>query len=174
MPFVPPASATQRPAAGFGFGVRQPNVVFAPVALPWGYGYSPYYAPYGGFGYGYGGNIVTQVIVPAQPVITLDPPVGVVTRPQPAVVLANQFPATLTLQFPSSAEVWLNGKKLEGAASDERVLTSPVLKTGERYTFDVKARWTTGGKTYETKRNIALGSGDRSRLLIVSGDEVKE
>jgi uncharacterized protein (TIGR03000 family) len=172
MPFTPPTAA---PRTGFGTGFgfrRQPDVVFAPVALPWGYGYSPY-APYGYGGYGYGGNVITQVIVPAQPVITLDPGLAPV-RPQPAVVLANQFPATLTLQFPASAEVWLGGKKLEGAASDERVLTSPVLASGQNYTFDVKARWKSGGKTYETKRSVTLGSGDRSRLLIVSGDEVKE
>ena len=54
------------------------------------------------------------------------------------------------------------------------ILTSPVLRQGQQHTFLVKARWNSDGKTYETKRAVTLGAGDRSRLLIVSGDEVKE
>jgi hypothetical protein len=81
-------------------------------------------------------------------------------EPQPW--LSNEFPATLTIQLPS------------GDNPKEYALTSPVLKPGERYTFAVNVRWMSGGKTYEAKRNVTVGPGDRSRLLIVSGDEVKE
>ena len=63
---------------------------------------------------------------------------------------------------------------MTGAANAERVLTSPVLSPNQKYTFNIKARWTTGGKTYEAKRSVTLGSGDRSRLMVVSGDEVRE
>lgn len=159
MPFAP---TTTTPRNGFGFGYSRPNV-FAPVVLPWGWGY-----PYSPFGYGFG----APFIVP-QPVVTVEQPVAP-SRPEPTIVLANQFPATLTLQFPAAAEVWLDGEKVEGAASDERVLTSPVLRAGQSYAFDVKARWKNNGKTYETTRRVSVGSGDRSRLLIVSGEEVRE
>jgi hypothetical protein len=70
--------------------------------------------------------------------------------------------------------VWLDGKKVSGAANEERVLTSPVLSPNQTYTFLVKARWTSERKTYEAKRSVVLGAGDRSRLLILSGDEVRE
>ena len=94
-------------------------------------------------------------------------------RREPTVVLANEFPATLVLQFPAAADVWLNGQPVKGRAADERTLTSPVLKQGQRFTFEVKARWTRGGKTYESEQAVTLGPADRSRLFVVSGTEVK-
>ena len=114
------------------------------------------------------GSVTTYSIAPALPA-------ELPRRAEPSVIaLSNEFPATLTLQFPAAAEVWLDGKKMTGGATAERVLTSPVLTQTQQYTFAVRARWTTGGKTYEAKRSVALGAGDRSRLYIVSGDEVKE
>ena len=64
--------------------------------------------------------------------------------------------------------------KVHGDAATEHVLTSPTLKGDQRYTFLVKARWTTSGKTYEIKRAVTLGPGDSSQLAIISGEEVKE
>ena len=90
------------------------------------------------------------------------------------IVLAREFPATLTLQLPAAADVWLDGKKQDGESDAVRELKSPVLKPGATHTFNVKARWTKGGKTYEAKRAVTLGPGDHSRLYIVSGDEVNE
>ncbi|AMV23042.1 hypothetical protein VT84_01430 [Gemmata sp. SH-PL17] len=138
------------------------NNLFGYGGYGYGYGYGGY--DYGGYGYGpvydYAPVVVEVPVLPPSP-------------PQRRVVLANEFPATLALQFPAAAEVWLNGEKVEGEASEERVLTSPILKQGEQYTFDVKARWAVNGKTYENIRTVTLGSGDRSRLLVVSGAEVK-
>jgi uncharacterized protein (TIGR03000 family) len=154
--------------------VSQSSIQFVPVLGPGGL-YYPWvgYASglgYGtGYGFGYPGMLPgPAALAPAAPVV-----VGPVFVPD-VVNLANEFPATLTLQFPAAAQVWLDGKKLTGSAAEERVLTSPVLRTGEKYTFNVKARWEKGGKTYEAKRAVALGAGDRSRLSIISGDEVRE
>jgi uncharacterized protein (TIGR03000 family) len=148
----------------------RPNV-FVPVIMPWGWwtgwGYQTY-NPWTGYGYEFGGILPTTPAAPA-PVVPERP-----TRPEPTVVLSQEFPATLSLQFPAAAEVWLDGKKEPGAANAERVLTSPVLSPNQKYTFDIKARWTTGSKTYEAKRSVTVGPGDRSRLLVVSGDEVRE
>jgi uncharacterized protein (TIGR03000 family) len=169
VPFPVPASAIpQRPGPG------APNTVFFPVAMPWGWGVGwgyQTYNPWTGFGYNYGGLIPPEGFEappPPQPVAVFP------RRREPTVVLANEFPATLTIQFPAAAEVWLNEKKVAGKPTEEQTLTSPVLKPDQTYTFLVKARWTSGGKTYETKRAVTLGSGSRSRLLVISGDEVKE
>jgi uncharacterized protein (TIGR03000 family) len=170
-PVGPFSSVPFSPVVPFGsgfFAPNQPNLMLAPVLAPWGYPSAPYFGT--GFGYPYGSVV-------ASPPITVNQSVTNVTAPQrsdQAAVLANEFPATLTVQFPGTAEVWLGEKKVEGAAAEERVLTSPVLKAGEKYTFDLKARWKSGGKTYEAKRAVTLNSGDRSRLLIVSGEEVRE
>ena len=112
-----------------------------------------YFFPYG---YArYGDEYERALWVPA-PVVGVAPAHSV----EPLPVLANEFPATLSLQFPAAAEVWLNGKKVDGAASGT-------------FTFDVRERWTTKDKTYETKRTLTLSSGQRSRLIVVSGEEVK-
>ncbi len=177
-----PLSPGVRPASPIGPGMPagvgglttrpgQPGIIYFPAIAPWngwaiGWGYQ---SPFGGYTFGgylpYG---YTELVPAPQPVA--------VERPRPperAITLANEFPATLSLQFPAAAEVWLNGKAVKGEASEDRVLTSPVLKPGERFTFEVKARWKTGGKEYESVRTVTLGPGDRSRLLVVSGTEVK-
>jgi hypothetical protein len=176
-----PLSPGVRPASPFGPGMPfraapgpqrlagQANNLFFPVAMPWGWGYGwsyPTYNPWAGFGYEYGGLLPVLPPEPVEPAIT--------EPPTPTIVLANEFPATLTLQFPAAAEVWLGDKKVSDVAKEEQVLTSPVLKMGQLYTFEVRARWTTGGKTYETKRSVTLGPSDRSRLLVVSGEQVRE
>jgi uncharacterized protein (TIGR03000 family) len=132
-------------------------------------GYNPY-APFYGYGYTY----VPPVAVVEVPVVPV-----VVTPQRPArpalapVELSNEFPATLVMQFPSDAEVWVDGKKQKGDADTEWTLTSPVLKAGGEYTFDVKGRWKSGGKTYEAQRSVTVAGGERKRVLVVSGTEVR-
>jgi hypothetical protein len=107
--------------------------------VAWGY---QSYNSWNNYSYMYEGIIgatdpaATRIVEPAR-------------RPAPVVVLVNEFPAKLALQLPAAAEVWLDGKKVTGRAKEEQVLTSPVLKPTQTYTFLVKARWEKGGKTYE-------------------------
>jgi uncharacterized protein (TIGR03000 family) len=167
-PFIPFGAIPQRP------GPNAPNTVFFPVALPsgWGVGWAyQTFSPWTGFSYAFGGLVPPGAPMMQQQVI-VEP--AAPRRAEPVVVLANEFPATLTVQLPAAAEVWLDGKKVKGDKAEEVVLTSPVLGPNQQYTFLVKARWTNKGKTYEAKRAITLNPGDRSRLGIVSGDEVRE
>jgi uncharacterized protein (TIGR03000 family) len=130
----------------------------------WGYGnYIPFgYVPYYGFGYD------EPYIAP-----NFQPTPAVGATPAPLVQISNEFPATLTLQLPAAGTVWVNGVKSEGKPNTEWALTSPVLQSGGRYTFDIKARWSAGGKDYEADRSITVDGGKRSKLMIVSGTEVK-
>ena len=175
MPITPSAPFRPGPVRPTIFVPNQPGLVLSPILAPWGYPTTPFYgAGFGGFGYGgYGypyGGLATPPVTVTQSVT------NVVAAPSAGtgVVLSGGYAATLTVQFPGAADVWLNGKKVDGTAAEERELTSPGMKAGESYTFDVKGRWTTGGKTYEAKRKVTLIPGDRSRLLVVSGEEVKE
>lgn len=131
---------------------------------------SPYYYGYG-LNYGYSYIEPPYYYEPVRPVVVGVP--SVPQPPEPTIVLANEFPATLIVQFPAAADVWLNGKEVKGEAAEERTLTSPVLMPGASFAFEVKGRWTHGGKTYEANRTVKLGGGDRSRLIVVSGTEVK-
>jgi uncharacterized protein (TIGR03000 family) len=150
-----------------------PQLMAVPVMAPWGYPTTPVYGTaFGGLGIGYpyGG------VVAAPPIINVTQSVTNVSAPGVAsttgVVPTREFPATLALQFTYATEVWVNGKKLDGDAADEWTVSSPALKPGESYTFQIKARWKTGGKTYEATRSVTLSAGDRSRLIVVSGTEV--
>jgi len=123
---------------------------------------------FGGFGFG-GGSYPVPVFVPVPvPVGPPEPP------PQPTLVLANEFPAVLTLEFPAVAEVWVNGQQGIGEPAAEWTLTSPVLKAGGEYTFAVKARWKAGGRTFEYERSVTVAGGQRSRSLVVAGTAVKD
>lgn len=125
---------------------------------------SLFFWPWGGSGwagYDYGPQYVPYQQQPAGP-------------PEHFVPLSGELTATLALQFPAPARIWLDGKEVEGEAAETRTLTSPVVKPGQQYTFKVRAQWTAGGRTYEATREIAVGPGDRSKLLIVSGTAIDE
>lgn len=122
-----------------------------------GYGYWPYFGTPGPFAY----DQPAVEYIPAQ------------SPPQRIVELSNEYPATLTMEFPAAAKVWLNGKEAEGETGKERVLSSPVLKPGQQYTFKVRAEWERNGKTYEYTREATLGPGDRSKLTVLAGTEKK-
>jgi uncharacterized protein (TIGR03000 family) len=158
-PAMPGISPVPRPVVP-----GRPGRPIIPLPPIWGGGWFPYY------GYGYPAQqppVVVQVQAP--PVV-----VGTPAEPDRVVVISNEFPATLVLEFPSAAEVWVNGKKAEDEATNEWVLTSPVLKQGEEYKFEVRGRWKSNGKTYEAERSIAVPGGKRSRSIVVAGAEVRE
>lgn len=133
-----------------------------------GYGYSPYvdqfYAPFTAYAGGYLPSDVLPGPVVGEPIMEVAP-----TR---IVELSNEFPASLTLEFPAAAKVWLDGQPVAGEAGKERVLTSPVLKPGDKYTFKVRAEWDANGKTYEYTREVSAGPGDRSKLTVLAGTPV--
>ncbi|MBY0458553.1 MAG: TIGR03000 domain-containing protein [Gemmataceae bacterium] len=136
-----------------------------PAALGWGpFGFAAPF-PYFGFG-GYSYDYAIPPVVVVVPGGAPGP-----ARPQPAAPAVTDLPATLALQFPAPAEVWLDGKK--AGAGEEVTLTSPAVRRGDSYTFDVTARWEAGGKRYEATRKVAVEAGGRSRLIVVSGTEVK-
>lgn len=179
-PTVPPSGFGVRP---FPPGRPLPPAVLVPPVFGGGIfggfippGYTGRGFPFSGVWGGYGGwfpYYPYAVPVPA-PVVVVPPAPAMPERTEPTIVLANEFPATLTVEFPAAAEVWVNGTRAEGAAATEWTLKSPVLKAGGSYTFEVKARWTAGGKTYEAERSVQVAGGNRSRVLVVAGTPVKE
>ena len=136
-------------------------------------------AYYGGFG---GGFLSNRYYVPYYgngPTFrsndTSSPPASNPTLPPPQriVELSGESIATLTLEFPAPARVWLNGDLVEGKPEAIRVLTSPAIRATEKYAFQIRARWERDGQTFEYTREASLHSGDRSKLLVVSGTAVK-
>ena len=134
-----------------------------------GYSYRPYFG-YGFYPYDYGDEYGPDYY-------GYGPYAGSWTGPTggyyPGPQLSGESPAVLTLEFPAPAEVWLDGKKVEGEAAAVRTISSPILKPGARYTFHIKAGWTVKGETYGYNRDVTLETGARSRLLVLSGTPAK-
>ena len=183
---VTPGPAKYPCGGNFGGGFT-PAAPIVPINRPgypfsgvWGLGggsFYPNYPVYPGFGggyVGYGFGPSYNFDLYNQPVVDLQPAPATVLPPTGNIALVNEFPATLTLEFPAPAEVWVDGVKGEGRPTTEWTLTSPVLRMGKEYTFKVKARWTLNGKTYEYQRAVDVAGGNRSRAQVVAGVEVKE
>jgi uncharacterized protein (TIGR03000 family) len=158
---------------GFNSQFRLPNLV------PYnGYGYlSPggYYDP--GFFTTVGPNVY---YVPSyageapRPLAPVVPALVGAGAPTPGVRYLPATPAPvaaeLRLEFPASAEVWLNGVKQDGTAAT-RTFTSPALPAGTQHVFTVKAVWTAGGAQQVWERAVPVAAGSRSKLLVAAGDK---
>ncbi len=192
--------AAAQPRGSFGGGFRGPGPGMRPGAprgdfrmiqaypLPRTPGFAPGFYPGYGFGggfgvpggYGYGGFLsggyAPYYVVP--PAVISDGGDGgaapVAAGPSTALAVSGQLPATLVLQFPAAAKVWVDGTEVAGEPDTDWTLTSKVLRPGETATFRVRGRWEAGGKTYEAVREVPLGPGARSRLIVVSGTEVRQ
>lgn len=131
----------------------RPFAVAAPYYGPWGY--SPYWPVW----YDYDPVPVMSRVVPV--------PMPVYTPPIQTTVVVAEAPkdvrARLALTIPLGSRVWLAGKEVDANAAPT-VLESPVLQTGQSYTFDVKVAWADGGKTEERTRSVTVGAGDQTSL----------
>jgi hypothetical protein len=110
--------------------------------------------------------------------------------------VSGESVATLVVEFPAAAEIWVGGHKrdrvavgpiipdgvllLSGIGGQKRdeaatewTLTSPTLKPGESHTFEVRGQWKAGGKAFEATRSLTVKAGDRNRVIVVSGTEAR-
>ncbi|HJZ92988.1 MAG TPA: hypothetical protein VKE40_19085 [Gemmataceae bacterium] len=133
-----------------------------PGLTPWAGGFSygglyPYYYddPY------YYQPAVAAPVPPPQPVTNVTNLI-VTTPEQPP-----ELRARLNLNVPPNAKVLLAGKDVDTAAQP-LVLESPVLKEGQKYTFDVKVSWREGDKTEERARVVAVDAGESKTLTYLT------
>ncbi|HVK16765.1 MAG TPA: TIGR03000 domain-containing protein [Fimbriiglobus sp.] len=173
-PYIP-SLANFGPRAGFPGAIAPTRPWVMPPLGNWYGGYSPYYpGSFYGSPYVWGWGMSEPSMDYGRPLTA--PPLqgaGGTGSSGPQVVVNPELPAELSLEFPVDAAVTLNGKAVEGSGK-ARTLTSPPLKPGEAYTFDVKANWTADGKKYEWDRTVTLGSGERSKVAIARGFPVRD
>jgi uncharacterized protein (TIGR03000 family) len=65
----------------------------------------------------------------------------------------NDKRAHLRVQVPANAKVWLNGQAMRQRGR-ERDFYSPVLKSGKKYEYEVRARWKENGKTVDETKKV--------------------
>jgi uncharacterized protein (TIGR03000 family) len=126
----------------------------------------PGLSPWAG-GFSYGGLWPLYYDDPYyQPAMTAPAPAPVTNVTNITIAAPTPPPelrARLNLNVPPNAKVLLDGKEVDTAALPV-VLESPVLKEGQRYTFDVKVSWREGDKTEERARTVVVDAGESKTL----------
>ncbi len=168
---APPALPSNNP-------VPLPNPFPQQAARPWQPGVRPplfpivpIYTPiWGGFGFYPDPLFMRPVVAVVMPPPTPIAPPNPDRADEAAARAAAAAPATLSLEFPAPAEVWLDGLQ---QSSDVRSVASPALRIGESYTFRIRARWIEAGTTYETEQTSTVKAGERGKLAVYAGKAVK-
>jgi uncharacterized protein (TIGR03000 family) len=70
-------------------------------------------------------------------------------------------PATIVVRVPADAEVWLDDAPTKQTGAS-RAFASPPLTVGEKYVYEVRARWTSDGRPVEQTRRVVVTAGGRS------------
>ena len=66
--------------------------------------------------------------------------------------------AHIIVRAPAGAELWFNGTKLTGEG-EVRKFVSPVLTLGQRYSYEVRARWKQNGQTITKTHELTVKAG---------------
>jgi uncharacterized protein (TIGR03000 family) len=66
----------------------------------------------------------------------------------------------VTLHVPDGAVVWLEGKPTE-QSGPTRLFVTPTLKQGERYAYEIRARWQQNGKPMEQTQTVYVAAGTK-------------
>ena len=81
--------------------------------------------------------------------------------PGSALIQANT-PAQISLRVPDNAQVWFDGVKTTSSGS-VRQFRSPPLTPGQRYTYEVRARWLENGREVTQTQQVAVTAGASAR-----------
>jgi uncharacterized protein (TIGR03000 family) len=76
----------------------------------------------------------------------------------PSGVTQVNTPAQISLRVPANAAVWFDGEKTTSAGPD-RQFQSPPLTPGQRYHYEVRARWVENGREVTQTQQVAVSAG---------------
>src|SRR5262249_36874335 len=81
----------------------------------------------------------------------------------------KQVPAEITIIVPGNAEIFFDRQPTKQKGT-ERLYVTPPLVVGEKYSYEVLARWQDGGEAVEYTRKGEVGGGLRVRVdFLASG-----
>jgi uncharacterized protein (TIGR03000 family) len=113
------------------------------------YGYPFYY----GYGYPYYG---WRGYPPRGPIVGALPAYGDAAPYDSAA--ARALPVTIDVTLPANAELWIEGKKMTQKGA-HRKFVSPPLPPGERYTYELGAKWKDGDKEVSRTQSLDVTPG---------------
>jgi uncharacterized protein (TIGR03000 family) len=121
----------------------------------WGGGYA-----YGGWGSGYGyGYAYTAPVYSAPVVMTAFAP-----RIEPMMAALPPDAARIVVDLPTDAKLFVDGQPTKSTAS-RRVLQSPRLEPGNRYSYLLRAELERDGRRYQQTKKIAVRAGQEATAL---------
>jgi len=71
------------------------------------------------------------------------------------------------LRVPENAEVWIDGDKTTQTGTFREYVTPP-LEPGQKFTYNVKARWLENGKEVVRDRRLDFYAGDRLMVNLMA------
>lgn len=77
-----------------------------------------------------------------------------------AMAAPTDRPAVITVNVPSSAQIWFDGVATKQTGS-ARTFVSPPLPAGRVFKYTILGRWVEDGQKIEQTRKIAVKGGDR-------------
>jgi uncharacterized protein (TIGR03000 family) len=87
-------------------------------------------------------------------------------RPEP---MGADNVARFQISAPSAdAEVWLNGVRTKQTGNFQ-CYTTPVMEPGQKYAYDIKARWTENGKSVEVTRTVYIKATEQLHVDLSEG-----
>ncbi len=83
---------------------------------------------------------------------------------EPTVPPVGSDRASIEIQVPADADLWFDGYKSK-QVGPVRKFSTPPLKPGENYAYDIRVRWTVDGAPVEQTRTVVVRPGERARLV---------
>src|SRR5262249_26879033 len=81
----------------------------------------------------------------------------------PALGDTSDNTAHILVKVPANARVWFEGV-LTTSSGPVREYQSPPLTSGNRYTYDVRARWNDNGREFTQTQHVAVTPGAHVRV----------
>jgi uncharacterized protein (TIGR03000 family) len=78
----------------------------------------------------------------------------------------------IAIRVPSNAEIWFDAAKTQ-QAGESREFVSPPLAFARTYTYQIRTRWTEGGRTVDRTQAITVQAGDRIGLDFTNGSRTQ-
>jgi uncharacterized protein (TIGR03000 family) len=101
--------------------------------------------------------LLVQLKLPEEP----KPPQ--VARLDPSPPPEGSSRASIEIRVPADADLWFDGYK-SSQMGPVRKFSTPPLKAGQNYAYDIRARWTVNGAPAEQTRTVVVQPGERARV----------
>jgi hypothetical protein len=95
--------------------------------------------------------------------------VGGPADPQQMTPPAGPLVARLNIQLPAVAEVWMDGELQPGRSATWELTSLPLPHPWSAHLFDVAARWSAGGQTFEWENKVPVVAGHTGQSLVARG-----